>query len=1096
MRLVFPRALAARTLLVAAAVAALVTTVLLTAFLQYAYLLPQAGVRQAVSDAPALERSVLLTSSAGRTADELTARDQAARDLFGAGLAGVPLAVYSGGYGISQRLPDDLPGVEPGPHGVYAVVSFLPELAEHVELVAGDWPRPVGVDEPAQAVLPADVAATLELSVGDQVPIMDEIVDEARPVEVVGLWQPLNPDDAYWLLAAGPISQGGWGPFVVHRDEFTTRYQRLATLEWVAVADPAALARAGMPEVAAGTRALHGELERRRDDDRVALDATSRIRTALDQLSDRLVTATVVNRSGLVLPAALLAVIAGYGLLLLARLLAAHRQGENALLRARGGSRRQLIRFTSAEALLVVVPAAVLGPVAGTWLVRVADERAGSRSLGLSTDLAGYGWSGPPMAWGIAAVAALGCALALAIPAAGRGRTWVAEQQERSRPSKAAMVQRAGLDIALVALAVLSWFQLRQYGQAVGPRDVGGFGVDPLLVAAPVVAVLAATAVALRVLPLATRLGVRLASRRNAFPGLLGMWQADRRPHAGPVLLLVLAVATAVLAPTVAATWQESQRDQARQAVGADLRLSGTDPRLDSQVRALSDLPEVTALMVGHRRLVRLPDGRRVPLLAVDSPQAINVVQLRDDVSPTGQGDAFEALYDGRPQVAGLVLPEGAQRLVGTLRFEAPAEVVWQDVFRDQSGNEFTVEVTQPGPTSFRPSVHVSDDRGLVSSMQLGQLTRDGPTHFEVPLPPGTTALIGLGAGLILPIGFDAGLRLEPESDPEPIEVSWRWETLEVIDEAGRGVPLELPDTWQVVYHPDQPTGETVPELERAGSDGVSVEVLQGTHRAQSVPFLLTDPIDVPTAPALFTPETLAAVGGDDIGELEVGGVAVWMAGTLPALPGIADGQGVAVDLAWMSLQRFREMRTPPAPNEWWLTTSDDQQVLSAAAGLSLTASRQQAEANRLLQDPLGSGVLLTLWAAAAGAAVLAAFGLAVDSRANAVRRRRELAVLHTLGVSPAGLARALVVEQAVLAGLGVVAGVAVGIGVAAAMGTSLVLTPAGAVPVPEPLLTLSPAQFAAPTAGLWVVAVLLGALVARRARREVAAGALRIGED
>jgi ABC-type antimicrobial peptide transport system permease subunit len=88
------------------------------------------------------------------------------------------------------------------------------------------------------------------------------------------------------------------------------------------------------------------------------------------------------------------------------------------------------------------------------------------------------------------------------------------------------------------------------------------------------------------------------------------------------------------------------------------------------------------------------------------------------------------------------------------------------------------------------------------------------------------------------------------------------------------------------------------------------------------------------------------------------------------------------------------------------------------------------------------------------------------------------------------------VVEQAVLAGLGVVAGLLVGVGVAAAMGPSLVLTPAGSVPVPEPLLALSPGLLALPTAGLLVVAVALGAVVARQARREVIAGALRIGED
>jgi ABC-type antimicrobial peptide transport system permease subunit len=89
-----------------------------------------------------------------------------------------------------------------------------------------------------------------------------------------------------------------------------------------------------------------------------------------------------------------------------------------------------------------------------------------------------------------------------------------------------------------------------------------------------------------------------------------------------------------------------------------------------------------------------------------------------------------------------------------------------------------------------------------------------------------------------------------------------------------------------------------------------------------------------------------------------------------------------------------------------------------------------------------------------------------------------------------------LIVEQAVLAGLGVVAGVAAGLGVAAAMGASLVLTPAGTVPLPEPLVTVATGQLAAYSAGLFLLAILLGALVARRARRELATGALRIGED
>ena len=1098
MRLVFPRAASARTLLVAAAAAALVTTVLLTAFLQYAYLLPRAGVRQAVADAPPLERSMVLVSSAGRTPAELAERDAAVRDLFARGLSGVPVRVSGGGYAIGQRLPDDLPGVVPGPEGAYAVVTFLPELDAYADLVAGAWPVPVAAGAPVEAVLPAEAAAALELSVGDRVAVVDEIAGEDRPLVVVGVVRPRDPGDPFWQLAAEPVRLGGFGPFTVHADVFAERYQRLSSLEWVATADPAALAEAGMPEVVAGWQRLSAELDRRRDDETSSLDATARIRTELDGLAARLATATVVNRSGLVLPAALLAVIAGYGLVLVARLLAAHRRGENALLRARGASRRQLVRFTAAEALLVVVPAVLVGPPVATWLVVVADERSGERSLGLATDLAGYGWAGPPMAWAIAVGAALACALALALPAAGRGRTWVVEQQQRSRPNRAAVAQRAGVDLALVVLAVLAWIQLRQYGQAVAPSDVTGLGIDPLLVAAPVVAVLAATAVALRVLPLATRLGVRIAARRDAFPGLLGMWQADRRPHAGPVLLLVLAVATAVLAPTVASTWQRSQRDQAGHAVGADLRLSTADQRIGLRlgplVQELADLPQVNGLMAASRGFVNLPEGDRATLLALDAQRAAGVMRLRDDLSPGDPAVLFGMLVKDRPRVTGVALPEGTRRLVGSVRFRGPEAVTETLTFTNPGRADSVVTITHPSPASHRPSVHIADASGLVSSLLLGPLEVGEPRELDLQLPPGTASLVGLGAGLNLPAGYLTEPSGGQERDAEPVEVSWRWD-LAAVGADGRAVPLELPESWRVVYHPDQRVGFTVPEPERTGSEGaVTVTVSQQQHPPQTVPFLLTDPFDVRSIPAVFTPQTLAAAGAVD--RMDLGGVTVRPAGTVAALPGVADGQGIAVDLVWLSLQRYREMRVPPVPNEWWLATSDEHAVLSRVAELPLSVHSRGAEADRLLGDPLGSGVLLTLWAAAAAAALLAAFGLAVDSRASAVGRRRELAVLHTLGASPAGLARALVVEQAVLAGLGVIAGVAVGVGVAAAMGTSLVLTPAGAVPVPVPLLALSPARFAAPSIGLWVVAVVLGGLVARRARREVAAGALRIGED
>jgi hypothetical protein len=1139
MRLVLSRAAAGRTLLVAAAVAAVVTTVLLTGFVLYAQLLPVAGVRAAVLDAPAADRSLLVNGSAGQAPEDLADRDAAVRDLLGGELAGVPLTVRAGGYASGQELPAGLVPED----GAFAVVAFLEDLATHAELVDGDWPAPVAPDAPAQAALPAVVADELGLRVGDLLAIVDAggAGPVPAPLVVVGLWEPLDAADPYWQLAAGPLERGGLGPFVVSADEFTARYQRVAIVEWVGEPDPARLAEASVSGIGEHVEALERALVERRESDPAM--GSVRMRTGLAELAERLDVAMVVNRSGMVLPAGLLVVIAGYGLVLVARLLAAHRQGENALLRARGASRRQLVRLSVAEAVLVVAPAAVLGGPVGAQLVRFADQRVAQRSLGVSGDLAGYGLVGPPLGWLVAVAAAAGCAVALAVPAVRLGRTWAAEQQERSRPGRVAVLQRAGVDAALVGLAVLAWTQLRRYGTAVSAGDTG-LGVDPLVVAAPVVGVLAGAAVALRFLPPVTRLGVRLAGRRDGFAGLLGMWQADRRPHAGPVLLLVLAVGTAVLAPAVASTWQQSQRDQAAHQVGADLRVSVANPSAASGAELLGVLPEGAAGMPVYRDTVGLPGGEQTTLMALVAERAKQVVLVRPDLAAGGAGRLFGALPQGRPAIDGVALPEGTRRLVGRFRFDSPGSVRHTFTFieniHDPDSETPTVEQQVPGPLVDQLSAHVVGADGVVRSVQLGlteagavgdhgpipgiDLDEHGGLDIDVALPPDADMLVGLGAG-VSAFGWQRGAppgQMVPDPGGDPVPVSWHWEDLRAVDAEGVEVPLELPGTWGV-HMPRALESAPVPERV-ASQPAVGVSLRPERDFPISLRYLLTAPVpELSALPVVVSPDVLEATGSQ-VGStlnLDTDGAgpnalpALRAVGTVEAVPGTADGSGVMVDLAWLSTHQLLQLRRTPAPTEWWVSTPGaGPGPAGAAAGLEAgpgsaagpsalgeltwvgSVVDRQVEARRLLEDPLGSGVLFCLWAAAAAAGLLAAFGLVVDSRATAVRRRRELAVLHTLGAPPRALARALVVEQAVLAGLGVAAGVLVGVAVAGAMGVSLVLTPAGEVPVPVPLLTLSPVQFSVPTLGLFVVAVVLGAVVARRVRREVAAGALRIGED
>lgn len=1108
MGLVWSRVRSARALLAAAALVAVVTTVLLTAFVLLAQLLPVAAVQAVIADAPAQERTLRITAGAGQDGQDLQGRDAAVRQLFADGVAGVRSPVAFGGYASGQQLPEGL-AVEGS-----AVVGFLAEVADHAELVAGRWPQPIGDQQPLETVLPRVVANELGLTVGDHVSIVDARAGGAGPVPLVlvGVWQPDDRTDPYWQLLAAPRVQGATGPFVIHRDEFIARYQQSATLEWVAAPEPEQLAKTDPARLTDGLAAFSDRLAELRDADAV-LGSSLRLHTGMEELAQRLQTATVVNRSAMVLPAALLVSIAGYGLVLLASLVAAHRRGENALLRARGASRAQLVAVTAVEAVLVVAPAAVLGAPVGTSLVALVDQWATATTYTVADQLSPYGLVGSPTGWLVAVACAVACAVALVLPAGRRGRTWVAEQQQRARPTRAAVLQRAGVDLALVALAVLAWLQLRRYGNAVDTSGAG-FGVDPVVVAAPVLAVLAATAVVMRLLPLATRLGVWWTQRRQSFAGVLGMWQADRRPHAGPVLLLVLAVATAVLAPAVVATWQQSQRDQAAFAVGADVRVAVADSAASSGGQLRAELPEGSVAMPVHRTVLHLADvtAGSVPLLAVDSAQAAQVMQLRQDLSTSPPPELFAALRQGRPELVGLPLPDDTQRLTGRFRFQVPDPAIHRFLepeFDGTSNPELTV-VQQRLPTPWLSGVtfHFLVDDGTVRSVNVGQravddegnlqrgiaLDHDGSLDIDVALPPDAVTLVGLSAGVTVG-GWDAGLI--PESEPDPVPVSWHWQDLHTVDVDGAATPLPVPDSWQVSHIGEQQSGPQRIDGELAVTDTLEpIRDYPGSRR-----FLLTaPPPTLSLIPIVVTADILDTTGlqvGDPIAVRGgFGGIgSARIAGVVQALPGTPNGSGAVVDLQWMSTHQLLWQRLTPAVTEWWAATPDGEQTEVGELAWVAQVQHRQAETDRLLSDPLGTGLLMTLWAAAAAGVLLAGFGLFVDSRATAVQRRRELAVLHTLGASPSVLARALTAEQALLAGLGVAAGALVGLLVAAVMAPSLVLTPAGEVPLPVPVLALSLPQLAAPTLGLFIAAAVLGGLVAYRARREIAAGALRIGE-
>jgi hypothetical protein len=548
---------------------------------------------------------------------------------------------------------------------------------------------------------------------------------------------------------------------------------------------------------------------------------------------------------------------------------------------------------------------------------------------------------------------------------------------------------------------------------------------------------------------------------------MFGMWQAGRRPQAGPVLLLALAVAVSTLAWCLAGTSERSLVDQADHQVGADLRLlEATRFAPDGRAAEVAALPGVEAALPAWRDSLRLgAEGESATVISLDAAQAAGVVRIRDDVAGGSPQSLFAKLSEGRAEAPVVDLPDGTRRISGEVESKVAG---WADEF-----------FSPPEPPVHTEAVFAV--AGGYRRVPLGFSSNAQRLRFAVDLPEELQPV--RLAGFLVSSSGPAGFRVD-------------WDVRSLVAD---GTPVDLASAgpWQA---------RTRAGAEAAGGAEPSVDYAQPNAGlwgyAQPVSLVVTRARKAAPVPVVATPAALSALrlgSGDEtrmsLGQGEVG---VKIAGTVSAVPGAEDAAAILADLPSLAAESFYGYGEVRQPQEWWLATgADSHATATAAAALpGIEVLDRRAAAEQAGRDPYGVGARAALFAAALGAVLIAAMGIGVDIRATARRRVGELAVLHTLGASPRLLGRSLVAEQTFLAGVGVIVGLVVGIGVAATMAPLVILTPAAGRPVPEPLLTIVWSPVGATAGGLLLLTLVLSASVALAARQRLIAAQLRIGAD
>ena len=616
----------------------------------------------------------------------------------------------------------DLPGVEQtGPNRPRVSLQAITDLAAHVRVVDGRLPvRSFGVVE---VVIDSPGASALGLAVGQRLHLFSAIsVDESRTaaVRIVGIIEPTDSQEPYWQT-------GPW-------DQLTSTERQWVALPMYAdmdsLLDVAGTAVPGLrsdfiwlfqldrpglqsSEVAA-LRATVSSVTR---DIRSNLPDSS-WKTGLEEVLERYVALLAVARVPLFLVVFLALGVLLYYLFLIAGLIGRVRAPEVALFRSRGASTAQVGVVILIEGLLMAVPAIAVGPFLALALVTLTGGLfpAGTVEQGLvRIDLS-------PAVFLVGAVGALLAVAVLTGATLGSSRRGiVAFRSAAARPPETPLLHRYYIDLVLLVLIGIIWWQLKSRGSfLVEPLGGEGAQIDLTLLLGPTLGVIAAGLVLLRLYPVALRILARVIDPFSAVWLVHAMRRVARDPIPSGALMVLLALATSlgVLGSAVISTLERSQREQALYQAGADLRvgfslgpLSATGRGVAEEVRSLPEVADAADAMRLETRITTATYGSEVTFMAVDTEALPRVAWTRPDFTDGSLAETLQPLLRDNDLARGLLLPADTTDLG-----------VWVQAGRLERDASL--------------GARLEDSRGIYFDILLGEVPARGWTRLEAPVQP------------------------------------------------------------------------------------------------------------------------------------------------------------------------------------------------------------------------------------------------------------------------------------------------------------------------------------------------------------------------
>ena len=580
-------------------------------------------------------------------------------------------------------LPDE--NGNPFPLGVLQRMSHLESNVRFTaggpasEVVNLDGDLPV-----VEIMIPHERATDLGLKVGDVLEVGATPNEFGRFIAVVaGIFEPIDLEDQFWggigIAFVAPSAQNQQFPPPL------AMFLRGDAI-WVITANSPIAVGNGWWFLYLDTDALKNELRGDlisgiRDFEDIVKKRIPRARVGTGPLAtyESLERRAIFSQTPTYLMGALLISIAAYFLYLVSGILVQKRREDISMLRSRGVSTVQVGWLYALELFPIVVVPVIAAPFIAMLIVSQLG-RIGAYEIITRGDALPVELSWIPFAAAIGA--GIATKLILVAPAVIQARnSVVAEKKLAARPTQRPLFQRFFLDFIVLILGGLVIWELRTQQSIVVTDAQGEQSVDIAALFGPVLILVAAALIFLRVFPTLLRIISLIAGRRAPVWVVMALWKLARSPYqyAWPILLLVMASGLGVLAGTLSGTLELSADQRIQYETASDFHIESLTAQGGiggSTMRDLESIPGVDALALGLKGDANLGTtgrGYEFDLFALDPGAFADISWFRDDFADVPLSPLLEKITVTK-SAPDVLLPEGAIEIGMWTKIDPPAK--------------------------------------------------------------------------------------------------------------------------------------------------------------------------------------------------------------------------------------------------------------------------------------------------------------------------------------------------------------------------------------------------------------------------------------